>query len=122
MTADIHALAGEFIAHGGADQWEALSMVLTFDGGELDGTYGFAYGADGSITATSARPSRVGPLAVRVAESATGDPVLPVSMLVQVERSSGRCRVVVEPTDTSRWQVTPQNLAAIRQELRPTFG
>lgn len=47
---------------------------------------------------------------------------LPVSLLVQFERATGRYEITFEDSDSSRWAVSPANIKSIREELRPAFG
>ncbi|MHA7175885.1 hypothetical protein ACX80D_04465 [Arthrobacter sp. Sr24] len=43
----------------------------------------------------------------------------PTRLLVQFNRKSGQYNVLLEEFDTSRWRMTPNNMDAIREELRP---
>ena len=47
---------------------------------------------------------------------------LPVSLLVQFDRGTGRFEVTFEDTDEDRWRVTPATFSSIRDELRPNFS
>lgn len=46
---------------------------------------------------------------------------LPVKVLFQLRLTDGRCNVVFEDSDRSRWKVSPANYDAVQQELRPVF-
>lgn len=50
------------------------------------------------------------------------DQPLPVKLLVQFDRVSGKYEVTFEDTDVSRWKVVPANIDEIREELRPNFA
>lgn len=104
------------------DDWESFSMVLEFNGGELSGTYGYVYSADGVPSATSARPSLIEQAVIAYMESYyTPGSTLPVKVLVQFDDRQGDYEVTFEDTDSTRWQVTPANLDEIREKLRPKF-
>jgi hypothetical protein len=104
------------------DDWESVAMVLEFDSGELRGTYGYVYSPDGAPTAVSARPSQIeAAAAAYAADHYKPGQRLPVKMLVQFDRTKSEYEVTFEDTDVSRWQVTPENIHNIREELRPTF-
>jgi len=104
------------------DDWSSLAMVLEFNESELSGTYGYLYFTEGTSSAVSVRPSRIEP-SVAAYAAAYYEPgqSLPVKMLVQFDRTAGEYEVTFEDTDASRWQVTPQNLDQVRDDLRPKF-
>ena len=45
----------------------------------------------------------------------------PARMLVQFNRKSGQYKVLFEESDKSRWKLTPRNMDAMYEELRPQF-
>ena len=47
--------------------------------------------------------------------------LLPVTILVQFERTTGRYRVTFEDTDEERWKTRPRNFREMRELLRPSF-
>ncbi|WP_406247046.1 hypothetical protein ACI7YT_16565 [Microbacterium sp. M] len=105
------------------DDWASFAMVLEFSGGEVSGSYGYVYSADGKPSATSARPTRIEPAVTAYMESYfQPDDALPVKILIQFDRTSGNYEVTFEDTDVTRWQVTPANIDTIREELRPQFA
>lgn len=105
------------------EDWTSLAMVLGFDATKVDSVYGFAYDAEGGDTAVTASPYDIRPAVTAYTDSSyeEGDP-LPVSLLVQFDRTTGQYEVTFEDTDTDRWAVTPATFSSIRRELRPDFG
>jgi hypothetical protein len=105
------------------DDWSSLAMVVEFSGRELSGTYGYVYSDEGKPTAVSARPSQIETAVTGYTEHYyKPDQPLPVKILVQFDRTKGEYEVTFEDTDESRWQVTPENVDSIREELRPKFA
>ena len=105
------------------DDWAALAMVLEFGGGQLSGSYGYAYSEDGAPAATSARPTLIEPAVNAYLESSfPSEDARPVKMLVQFDRATGNYEITFEDTDVTRWQVTPATLGTIRDDLRPRFA
>ena len=45
----------------------------------------------------------------------------PVAVLVQFDRDNGKYEVTFEDEDASRWQVTPSNIDAVRDAIKPAF-
>lgn len=105
-----------------SDDWVSLAMVIDLQGGSLGGTHGYTYGPGEVITATASRPSAVEPAVdAYTAHLLENGHAMPLAMLVQFDRQSGRCDVTCEYDDANRWKVTPSNLDEIRERLRPTF-
>jgi hypothetical protein len=124
VTADlIRALVDNM---GGPDVdekgWESLAMILEFPDGEFNEAHGYLYSPDGTISAVAADP-----WAVKAAVDAymssyykPGEP-LPVQMLVELHRTTGKYRVTFEDADATRWKLTPRNRKDFRESLRPKF-
>jgi hypothetical protein len=51
---------------------------------------------------------------------APGD-TLPVKILVQLDRTTGRYRLTFEETDVERWKTRPATFRQMREDLRPSF-
>lgn len=101
--------------------WDALAMVIELGDGYFS-AHGYAYPADGSVTAVAAAP---GPTQAAVesylaSQYQPGD-AWPVALLVQLDRTTGRYAVTFEDGDETRWKVTPKNFRQIREDLRPRF-
>ncbi len=104
------------------DAWESFAVVVELSGGRVRGTSGFGYGPGEVVSAIAARPSGVQPAVQDYLASYFGDgDEPPVKLLVQFDRTQGAYEVTFEDTDTERWKVTPANLDATREELRPRF-
>ncbi|PYD02352.1 hypothetical protein [Microbacterium sp.] len=107
---------------GAAEGWKSFAMVIDFDGDRFSGTHGYAYSPDGAASAVASRPS-----AVRDAVNAYMDSYYepgqprPVAVLVQFDRDNGKYEVTFEDEDASRWQVTPSNIDAVRDAIKPAF-
>ena len=105
---------------GAADDWESLSFVLALNDARLYEVYGYTYNADESISAVVVRARLVRPQLADYFEGYYGeDESRPVRLLVQLVRATGTYEITFEDTDDSRWAVTADNLATIREELRP---
>lgn len=107
---------------GAGGDWESVALVLDLTEGYFVGASGYAYGPDGTEAIASdplaVRPAADGYLASKYPP---GDP-LPVKLLVQLDRTSGRYAVDFEDTDVDRWKVSPKTIRTIREELRPRLG
>jgi hypothetical protein len=124
VTADlIRALVDNM---GGPDVdregWESLAMILEFPDGEFNEAHGYLYSPDGTISAVAADP-----WAVKEAVDAytstyyKPDEPLPVQVLVELDRTTGKYKVTFEDTDATRWKMTPRNRKDFRESLRPKF-
>lgn len=124
VTADlIRALVENMEGPGGDwDGWESLAMILEFPDGEFNSAHGYAYSPGDVISAVASDPWAVKAAVKAYTDSyyKPGEP-LPVKMLVQFDRTSGRYNVAFEDTDETRWKVTPRNFRQLREELRPKF-
>lgn len=102
--------------------WESLAIILEFPDGEFNSAHGYLYSPGGVITAVASDP-----WAVRAAVRAYTDShygpgeVLPLKVLVQFDRASGRYDITFEETDEARWDVTPRTFRELREQLRPSF-
>jgi len=105
-----------------ADDWESFSLVLGLNEGRFFQAYGYAYSPDGTISAVTVSPRAVRPEVERYLAGYFGpDDALPIKLLVQFDSTTGRYGVTFEDTDAERWKVSPANIDAIREELRPAF-
>lgn len=122
VTADLIRALVEHM-RGASDDWESLAMVISISGGNISGTYGYAYSPDSVISAVASRPSGIKPAVDAYTESYyKPGAALPVKMLVQFDRTSGKYEVTFEDLDVARWKVLPANIDQIREELRPNFS
>lgn len=115
-------LIDALIAHlRGADEpWESLALVVRLGGRRVQGTHGYAYTGNGGVLAVASRPSGVSPAVLAYLDTHfSADEPVPVQLLVQFDRTSGRYEITFEDTDRTRWKVTPANLDAVTEELRP---
>ena len=105
------------------EQWVSLAMVLGFDTTKVYRTFGFAYDETGKDHAVTVSPYDIRPAVKAYTDQhyAQGES-LPVSLLVQFDRGTGRFEVTFEDTDEDRWRVTPATFSSIRDELRPNFS
>lgn len=117
----IHALVEHL--SGAQENWDQLAIVLYFDGTTFRGTYGYTYSADGTHAAVASRPSAVRPaVEAYVTSTFQTSETLPVKVLVQFDRTSGKYEFIFEDTDTTRWAVSPATVNEISEELRPRLG
>lgn len=105
-----------------AEGWEAMAIILEFPDGEFNEAHGYLYSPDGGISAVAADPWAVAP-AVKAYTDSHYKPgeALPLKILVQLDRISGRYNVTFEESDEARWRVTPKTFRTLREELRPRF-
>ena len=122
-TADLIGAIADAIADKTADKgWDAFAVVLVFGDGYRR-THGYAYPADGTITAISVDWDAIDqPLRVYLGGFLKPGDMLPATMLVQFDRTSGQCDVTFEDDDEDRWHAGPDNFEELREELRPNFG
>lgn len=121
VTADlIRSLIGGM--RGPAEGWESLAMVLEFGEGFRSAS-GYAYAAGGAVTPVACSWPSIQPAvdAYLGSHYNPGDR-LPVKILVQFDRASGRYNVEFEETDEDRWKTLPTNFTQIREELRPRLA
>lgn len=105
------------------DRWASMAMILEFPDGTFNEAHGYLYSPDGTISAVAADPWAVA-AAVRAYTDSyyqAGD-AMPLKILVELDRTSGKYNVTFEDTDESRWKMTPKNRKVFREELRPTLG
>lgn len=121
VTADLIRALIEHM-RGPGDDWESFAMVIEFSGDQLAGTHGYAYSPGGAVSPVASRPTGIKPALDAYTESyyKPGE-ALPVAILVQFDRAKGEYEVTFEDTDATRWRVTPENIATIAEQLRPTF-
>ncbi|MFE6615029.1 hypothetical protein [Amycolatopsis sp. NPDC057786] len=97
------------------DGWESLAMILEFGEG-FRSVYGYAYSPGDVITPVSCKWS-----SIEAAVNAYLGERLPVTILVQYDRTAGKHEVTFEDTDEERWAVKPKNFRQMREQLRPKF-
>lgn len=118
------ALIRSLVEHmqGAEDTWEQLSMVIYFSNGKFQGTYGYTYSPDGTISAVASHPAKIKESVYAYLDTyfSTED-ALPVKLLIQFDRALGQYEITFEDTDVDRWKVSPANIDTIREELRPKF-
>jgi len=104
------------------DNWSAMTIVISSFDGRYNSASGYLYSPDGTISAVAARPSSVIP-AVDAYVGGYFKPgeALPVKLLVQFDRTSGKYLITFEDTDETRWKITPKNYKELREELRPAL-
>jgi len=107
---------------GTVDDWESLAIVLEFGDGYRSAS-GYAYPADGTVSPVACGWTSIEPAVQAYLGSyyEPGDP-LPVKILVQFERTTGRYEVTFEDTDEERWKTRARNFREMREQLRPNFG
>ncbi|MGO2518540.1 MAG: hypothetical protein ACTH8F_00305 [Microbacterium sp.] len=104
------------------DEWASLVMVLEFDHEKVNGVSGFAYSAEGQDSAVTASPYEIRSAVKAYTDSYfTPGESLPVSLLVQFDRTKGKYEVTFEDTDEERWKLTPTTFATLPETLRPKF-
>lgn len=106
---------------GTAPGWESWAIVLEFGDGYRSAA-GYAYSVEGVVTPVACGWSSIqsSVQAYLGSHYEPGD-VLPVKILVQFERTTGRYEVTFEDTDDERWKTRPTNYRQMREELRPSF-
>jgi len=104
------------------DTWESMAIVIDSFDGRYNSASGYLYSPDGTISAVAGRPSSIIP-AVDAYVSGYFKPgdALPVKLLVQFDRTSGKYLITFEDTDDTRWKITPKNYKELREALRPTL-
>jgi hypothetical protein len=120
------SIAREIINTGELDEfkWDEFSLVLSFDDeGDVNGTYGYAYLANGDWEAFAVDADAVDPSAKAYREwlRLEGDKGM-IKMLFQFNRDTRRVNADFEYENPKRWQVTPANIDKIVEELRPNLG
>lgn len=106
---------------GPVNDWESLAIVLEFGEGYRSAS-GYAYPADGTVSPVACGWNSIQPAVHAYLETyyEPGD-LLPVKILVQFERATGRYSVTFEDTDDERWKTRPGNFREMREQLRPRF-
>ncbi|BCL13884.1 hypothetical protein [Micromonospora sagamiensis] len=107
---------------GPVEDWESLAIVLEFGDGYRSAS-GYAYLPEGAVAPVACRWSSIRPAVDAYLGSyyQPGD-LLPVKILVQFERTTGKYEVTFEETDEDRWKTRPTNYRQMREELRPRLG
>ncbi|WP_157550819.1 hypothetical protein [Nocardioides jensenii] len=106
---------------GPVEAWDSFAMVLEFGDG-VRSAHGYAYSSD-AITAVACEWPGI-ESAVRAhleIHYEPGEP-LPLKILVQFDRVTGKYEVTFEDSDEERWAVTPRNFREMREQLRPEFA
>ncbi|MGH7218635.1 MAG: hypothetical protein ACREGE_04305 [Candidatus Microsaccharimonas sp.] len=104
------------------ENWESFALIIDSYEGTFNAASGYTYSPDGTISAVAADPWKVIPFVDEYVQNKykPGES-LPVKLLVQFERTTGRYTITFEDTDVDRWKVSPATIRTIRQELRPVF-
>ena len=105
------------------NDWESYSAVIDpqdNDFSVVSGTAGYLFTVDRFIGAAGVGLRSIQPAVRAYMESyyAPGER-WPARMLVQFNRKSGQYKVLFEESDKSRWKLTPRNMDAMYEELRP---
>lgn len=107
----------------GKDDWESMSVIIDTENDEeapVAGTEGFLYSADAFLGAAGVSALKIESAVWNyMSELYAADDRWPVRLLVQFNRVSGRYQVLVEETDVNRWEMTPDTIHEVREELRP---
>ena len=104
------------------EEWTSLSMVLGFDNEKVNSAFGFVFDAEGIDTGVTASPYELRSAVKEFTDDRyRAGEALPVGLLLQFDRESGRFEVTFEDTDRDRWKVIPANFDSIADDLRPTF-
>lgn len=121
VTADLIRTLIENMSSASGD-WESLAMILEFPEGKFNEAHGYLYSPGGVISAVASDAWAVAP-AVDAYTDGYYKPgeALPVKLLVQFDRTTGKYEVAFEDTDETRWKATPRNFRELREELRPKF-
>ena len=125
----IIALINAVIESDGVDEdtehstWSTFSIVFEIDeDGDVFSTYGYAYTAEGAWYAVSVtEPAVEETFETYLSSLLKPDDIQPLKMLLQFSRTSGCYKTVLEYENAERWQVTPENIDRIVDELRPKF-
>ena len=106
---------------GPVDDWESLAIVLEFGDGYRSAS-GYAYLVDGTVSPVAGDWNSIESAVHAYLDSyyEPGDR-LPVKILVQFARATGRYGVTFEDTDEERWKTRPGNFRQMREQLRPSF-
>ena len=104
------------------DNWQSMAIIVDSFDGRFNSAHGYLYSPDGTISVVAARPSAVIPF-VDAYTSGYYKPgeALPIKLLVQYDRPSGKYTITFEDTDETRWKVTPKTYKELQQQLRPVF-
>lgn len=105
------------------DNWESMTIIIDSYEGKFNSASGYLYSSDGTISAVAADAWKVMPAVDEYVRGyyKPGEP-LPIKLLVQYDRTSGKYAITFEDTDEMRWKVTPRNIKTIREDLRPTLN
>ncbi|QZY51940.1 hypothetical protein [Leucobacter tenebrionis] len=104
------------------EDWESMSMILGFDSEGVNRVTGFVYDDVGAYTSVTASPYDIGPVVKTYTDSRyQPEEPLPVSMLLQFDKTSGECQVTFEDNDAGRWRLTPDTWDSLPEGLRPDF-
>ncbi|MBN9224555.1 MAG: hypothetical protein ABS63_09620 [Microbacterium sp. SCN 70-27] len=104
------------------EDWASLAVVLDVSRSGVRGALAIAYDADGESVPAAISPSEVDPAVKTYLDSFFGEgDALPVQLLVQFDRASGRYEVTFEDEDPNRWRLTPKTFDTLDETLRPRF-
>jgi hypothetical protein len=120
------AIAREIVNSGELDgiDWVEVAAVFSLDSqGDVNESYGYAYDAQGQAHAAA---FLMGPVEREVRaysewlRQKDGKGI--IKMLFQFNRQTRRVNADFEYNDPLRWQITPKNLDAMIEALRPRLG
>lgn len=104
--------------------WVEVSAIFAIDSdGDVNESYGYAYDAQGKAHAAAFLDDAVAREVKAYREwLRQKDDKGIIKMLFQFNRNTRRVRADFEYDDPLRWQVTPRNLDAMIEALRPKLG
>ena len=102
-----------------SEDWREFSVVFTYQE-DVSSVFGYAYDKAGEFTAIAPENGDIDDAAQRFVNflQQNHDGKI-VSLLVQYNRRSGRYNADFEYDDPQRWAITPDNLDAMTETLRP---
>lgn len=104
--------------------WVEVSAIFGFDAdGDVNESYGYAYDRSGKPHAAAFLYDPVERAVKRYREwlRLKTDKGM-IKMLFQLDRQTHKVNADFEYDNPTRWQVTPKNIDAITEELRPKLG
>jgi hypothetical protein len=105
---------------GPVPAWGSIAIVLEFGEG-YRGASGYVYSGEEVTPVACSWPSiELAVQAYLATLYAAGD-ALPITILVQFDRATGRYAVTFEVADEERWKPRPSNWRQMREDLRPSF-
>ncbi|ATG47261.1 hypothetical protein CEW89_06565 [Celeribacter ethanolicus] len=104
-----------------ANEWVSFSAIFGIDTkGRPESSNGYLYTHDDYIAIAPDFFAFEDDVAAYL-KDIYGNDKLPIKMLVQFDRLSGRYKTEFEDKDDSRWRVRPADINGYIEELRPKF-